>query len=70
MEKCGNCVITLAAIIFGVMALIHLGRIFCPFEVQIGTFTVPHWGSYIGFIIFGLLSAYLFKARRHYEVTK
>ena len=63
----GNGAITLSALIFAIMALVHLGRIFCPFEVQIGSFVAPEWFSYLGFIVFGLLSAYLFKARCCYN---
>ncbi len=59
----GNGVIYLAGIIFGIMALVHLGRLFCPFQVAIGTFLIPEWFSYIGFIFFGFLSVYLFRAR-------
>ena len=58
-----NEAIDIAAIIFGLMALLHLGRIFCPFPVQIGTLQVPDWVSYVAFVLFGLLSAYLFKSR-------
>ena len=59
----GNGAIYIAALIFAFMAIVHLGRIFCPFEVQIGSFSLPDWMSYFGFPLFGLLSAYLFKER-------
>jgi hypothetical protein len=59
----GNGAIYLAGILFGLAALIHLGRIFCPFEVVIGGFPLPHELSYLGFIVFGLLSIALFRAR-------
>lgn len=59
----GNSAIYIAALLFAFMAIVHLGRIFCPFEVQIGSFNVPEWASYVGFLVFGLLSAYLFKER-------
>jgi len=57
----GNNAIYIAALLFAFMAIVHLGRIFCPFTVQIGDFIVPDWFSYFGFIIFGLLSAFLFR---------
>ena len=59
----GNKAIYLAGIIFGLMALWHLARIFCPFNVTIGSYSIPYWFSYVGFILFGLLSVYLFRAR-------
>lgn len=59
----GNGAIYLAGLIFALMALMHLARVFCPFQVMIGTFEIPHWFSYFGFILFGLLSVYLFRSR-------
>lgn len=58
-----NCTINLAGSLFGLAALIHLGRIFCPFQVVIGGFSVPEEFSYVGFVLFGLLSVYLFRSR-------
>ena len=58
-----KCAITLAGLFFAIVALVHLGRIFCPFEVNIGGFVVPEWASYVVFVISGLLSVYLFQAR-------
>lgn len=65
----GKTAVTLAGIFFAFIALVHLGRIFCPFEINIGGFMVPDWASYVGFIIAGLLSVYLFQARRCSEPT-
>lgn len=58
----GNGAICLAGVLFALMAFVHLARIFCPFTVIIGTLVVPHWFSYFGFVIFGLISVYLFRA--------
>jgi protein-S-isoprenylcysteine O-methyltransferase Ste14 len=69
-DPVGNGAIYLAGIIFGLMALLHLARIFCPFQVQIGDFIVPLWASYAGFIIFGLISVFLFRARHFVNKTK
>ncbi len=59
----GNGAIYLAGLLFAIMALVHLARLFCPFDVTIGTVAIPDWASYIGFIVFGLLSIFLFRAR-------
>lgn len=64
----GNTATYIAALLFAFMAIVHLGRIFCPFTVQIGDFIVPEWGSYFAFIIFGLLSAFLFRDSRGSKV--
>jgi hypothetical protein len=60
----GNGAIYLAGLIFALMAFIHLARIFCPFDVILGHYQVPQEFSYVGFILFGLLSVYLFRGRR------
>ena len=59
----GNGAIYTAGVIFGMMALLHLARIFCPIYVQLGSFIIPQFFSYIGFILFGLLSIFLFRQR-------
>lgn len=59
----GNGAISLAGTLFSVMALLHLARLFCPFQVMIGSFSVPLWWSYFGFVIFGMLSFFLFRNR-------
>jgi hypothetical protein len=56
--------ITIAGILFILMALLHLARLFCPFPVVIGTYSVPEWFSYIGFVFFGMLAAWQFRAPR------
>jgi hypothetical protein len=66
----GNGAIYLAGILFGLAALVHLARLFCPFPVTIGHFSIPEWWSYGGFIIFGLLSVYLFRARHSAVAVK
>lgn len=59
----GNGAINLAGVLFALAALIHLARLFCPFDVTIGHFQIPHWWSYVGFFFFGMLSIYLFRNR-------
>jgi hypothetical protein len=34
----GNGAIYLAGLLFAIMALVHLARLFCPFDVTVGTF--------------------------------
>jgi len=53
----------IAGILFGVIAIIHLARLLCPFDVVIANYHVPMWVSIIGFLVPGLLSAWLFRSR-------
>jgi hypothetical protein len=59
----GNGAINLAGLLFSLAALVHLGRLFCPFQVSIGHFVIPEWWSYIGFFVFGMLGLLLFRSR-------
>lgn len=54
----------IAAIIFGLMALLHLYRIFTHFQVVVGSHTIPQEVSYIGLIVTAGLSYMLFREAR------
>ena len=54
----------IAAIIFGIMALAHILRLFVKFQVVVGTHPLPMWGSIVAIVITGLLSWGLFKEAR------
>jgi hypothetical protein len=49
---------TVAAAVFGMVALFHLVRILLGWAVVIGSWTVPMWVSWVGLIIAGGLSYY------------
>lgn len=51
-----------AGIVFAVVALIHLARLFVGFPVIIAGNDIPMWGSVLGFIITGLLAIWMFYA--------
>jgi len=55
---------TLAAILFGLAALVHLYRLFTHFQVVLGSHVIPMWCSYIAIFIAGLLSWGLFRESR------
>jgi hypothetical protein len=55
---------TLAALIFALMALVHLCRLIRPFEVIIGSWTLPLWVSGVGVAIPGLLAFMLWRESR------
>jgi hypothetical protein len=55
---------TLAAILFGLAALVHLYRLFTHFQVVLGSHVIPIWCSYVAIVIAGLLSWGLFQESR------
>ena len=46
----------IASVIFGVVALFHVLRIFLGWSALIGGWTVPMWLSWIGLVVAGGLS--------------
>jgi protein-S-isoprenylcysteine O-methyltransferase Ste14 len=51
----------IAAVIFGIGALVHLLRLIFHFSVNIGRFQVPLWASVIGLLVAGLLAVMLWR---------
>jgi hypothetical protein len=49
---------TLAAAIFGVVAVLHLVRILIGWSIVVDGWTVPMWVSWVGLILTGALSYY------------
>jgi len=54
----------LAAIIFGLMALLHIYRIVTHFQVIMGSHTFPQVVSWIALFVTGALSIMLFREAR------
>ena len=46
----------IASVIFGLVALLHVLRIFFGWPAVIGSWTVPMWLSWIGLVVAGGLS--------------
>lgn len=55
-----NSALIVAGIIFGLVALMHLLRLFYKTEVIMGGKIIPMWVSGIGFIVPLLLSVWMF----------
>ncbi|MFI5343244.1 MAG: hypothetical protein ACHQUC_03390 [Chlamydiales bacterium] len=55
-----KCALLFSGALFGIVSLIHLYRLFYFFPVTIGTVAVPPAASTIAFIVFGLLSIWMF----------
>ena len=54
----------LAAVIFGLMALLHAYRIATQFQVIVGSHTIPQEVSWVGLIVTAILSFGLFREAR------
>ncbi|MBS3100613.1 hypothetical protein J4204_00595 [Candidatus Woesearchaeota archaeon] len=57
-----NQLLKLAAVIFGIIALLHLLRSIFSWEANIGGFDVPVWYSYVAVAVVGYLSWQMYGA--------
>jgi len=55
----------IGAIFFILIGIIHLLRIMYGVEVMAGTYVVPMWMSYFGFIVPILIGVMIFKEMKH-----
>jgi hypothetical protein len=53
-----------ASVITGFVSVAHLVRLFLRFQVVIGSYAVPTWLSGVAWVVFGLLSFWLWKLSR------
>ncbi|MDP3766368.1 MAG: hypothetical protein Q8R04_07690 [Nanoarchaeota archaeon] len=60
MDK--NKSLLIAAIIFGIVAILHLLRIIFSWEAAIGGFNIPLYFSYIAVVVAGYLAWNMYKA--------
>lgn len=49
-----------AALLFALATLIHLYRLYAPFDIVVGDYSVPLWTSGVGAVITTILSYWLF----------
>jgi lipopolysaccharide export LptBFGC system permease protein LptF len=54
----------IAAIIFGIMALLHIYRLFTHFQIIAGSHSIPEWVSIVAILVTGALSIGLFRESR------
>jgi uncharacterized integral membrane protein len=54
----------IAAIIFALMALVHIYRLFTDFQIIAGSHTLPMWVSIVAIIVTGILAVGLFRESR------
>jgi hypothetical protein len=51
----------ISATFFALVAFLHFLRLFTHWSVQIGTVTVPLWGSWLGLLLGAALSIWAFR---------
>jgi protein-S-isoprenylcysteine O-methyltransferase Ste14 len=54
----------IAALIFALVALLHVYRLFTQFQVVLGSHEIPMWVSYVGVLLPGLLAIMLYRESR------
>ena len=54
----------LGTLVFAVVALLHLLRLFTHYQVILGTHTIPMWVSWLGMIIPGVLAVGMWNESR------
>lgn len=59
-----NTALLVAGIIFTIVALVHLLRIYTHFDLIVAGEAIPIWANMIGFAISIVLAVWMFKARK------
>lgn len=59
-----NFALTVAGIVFTIVAIVHLLRLLFSWEILIGGYVIPMWFSILGLIIAAILAIWMFIARR------
>ena len=54
-----------AGIIFAIISLLHLSRLYFNFSIVIGGHAVPLWANVVGFVIGAVLSYWMFWTYKH-----
>jgi hypothetical protein len=54
----------IAAIIFGIMALLHLYRLVTHYRIVLGSHAISEWVSIVAILVTGLLAVMLYRESR------
>lgn len=65
LMHCHQFPLRIAGLIFSIIALLHLLRLFFDWHIVFGTFVVPVWFSWIGLFVACALAFWMFKAATH-----
>jgi hypothetical protein len=58
-----------SATIFALVALLHFFRLFTHWSFQIGTMSVPLWGSWLALLIAAALSVWAFRLLSQWKIS-
>lgn len=58
-----NGALTLAGIVFAIIAIVHLYRIFQMIDITVGSYMIPMWVSWVAVILGFVLCILMFVAR-------
>ncbi len=61
--------VLISATIFALVALLHCVRLFTHWSFQIGAFTIPVWGSWLGLLIGATLTIWAFSLISQWKIT-
>ena len=56
--------LNVAGVVFLLVAVLHLLRVFLRWQITVESFTVPGWYSLVGFLVAFSLSLWMFKSNR------
>jgi hypothetical protein len=56
-----------SAVIFGLVALVHLARLIFQWDLTFAGHVVPMWASVVGIVVAGFLSFFGFRAVTHIQ---
>lgn len=60
-----NTPLTVAGIVFALVALLHLARLYFQFPIIVDQMMVPYWINGVGLIIATFLSIWMFRATKN-----
>lgn len=55
-----HCALLVAGIVFALVALLHISRLVYKFELRVAGKSIPLWANWVGLIIAGSLSLWMF----------
>lgn len=65
-----NIALIAAGTVFGLVAILHLVRVFLHIEIVAMEYVIPQWVSIVGCIVAGVLSIWMFLASRNIPIKK
>ena len=57
---CRKSYLVISGIVFALVTILHIVRVVCHLQVQIGEWTAPMWPSWPGMVVAGILSVWAF----------